>query len=144
MSFTKRQQLFVNEYLQSFNATQSAKAAGYSGNDNTLAQRGHELVRNSKIAELISQRLSESAMSADEVLMRLAETARNDKKPTHQLRALELLAKHHGLLSDVLKIKVEDELNSALDLLEKSLDKETYNRVLAIFAQAGEAETGQV
>jgi phage terminase small subunit len=52
--------------------------------------------------------------------------------------ALITLAKHHGLLTDTLKIKVENELNSALDLLEKSLDQEIYERIIAIFAEAGQ------
>jgi hypothetical protein len=76
MALSKKKQLFVNEYLKSFNATKAAQAAGYSGNNNVMAQRGYELVRNSDIAELIRDRLQESAMSANEVLMRLAEQAR--------------------------------------------------------------------
>jgi len=75
---TARQANFVNEYLIWFNATKAAKLAGYTGNNNTLAVTGYELLRNPKISEAISRRLSESAMSADEVLMRQAEIARSD------------------------------------------------------------------
>jgi hypothetical protein len=59
MTLSKKRQLFVNEYLKTFNATQAARAAGYSGNDNVMAQRGYELVRNPQIAEMISDRLTE-------------------------------------------------------------------------------------
>ena len=76
MALSVKQTLFINEYLKTFNATKAAKLAGYSGNENTLAVTGHELLRNPKISEVISRRLSEKAMSADEVLMRLAEQAR--------------------------------------------------------------------
>ena len=75
---TARQANFVNEYLIWFNATKAAKLAGYTGNNNTLAVTGYELLRNPKISEAISRRLSESAMTADEVLMRQAEIARSD------------------------------------------------------------------
>ena len=76
MALSKKRQIFATEYLKHFNATRAARAAGYSGNDNVMAQMGHKLVRDGKIAEIIEARLKESAMSADEVLMRLGEQAR--------------------------------------------------------------------
>lgn len=136
MALSKKRQLFINEYLKSFNATEAARKAGYSGNDNVMSQMGHKLVRDGKIAEIIEARLKESAMSANEVLMRLGEQARaeysqyleangtvdlakllNDKR-AHLIKgiketrygqqiefydsqtALNLLAKHHGLLTE--------------------------------------------
>ena len=56
--------------------SRAAERAGYSGDENSLAVTGHRLLRNNKISEAISQRLSESAMTADEVLKRLASHAR--------------------------------------------------------------------
>jgi phage terminase small subunit len=73
---TPKQSAFIEEYFVDFNATRAAQRAGYSGDDNTLAATGSRLLRNDKIANRVSQRLSESAMSADEVLARLAEIAR--------------------------------------------------------------------
>jgi len=75
---TNKQKLFVEEYLRDFNATRAAERAGYGGDDNALAAAGSRLLRNVKIAEKVSVRLQESAMSADEVLRRLAEQARGD------------------------------------------------------------------
>lgn len=75
---TVRQTNFINEYLTCFNATMAADRAGYTGDSNVLGVTGYELLRNPKISEAISQRLRESAMSADEVLMRLAEQARGE------------------------------------------------------------------
>lgn len=76
--FTPKQVLFVEAYLGEarFNATAAARLAGYSGSANTLAVTGHDLLRNPKITEAIRTRLAEAAMSADEVLMRLASIAR--------------------------------------------------------------------
>lgn len=76
MSLTNKQRRFIDEYLQSFNATQSAIKAGYS--ENTAYSIGWENLRKPEISEVIERRLQESAMSADEVLMRLAEQARGD------------------------------------------------------------------
>lgn len=84
MSLTGKQQAFVNAYLgkAKFNATQAARLAGYSGNDNVLAQMGHKLVRNGKISLAIEARLKESAMSADENLMHIGEIARGVIRPS--------------------------------------------------------------
>lgn len=76
MALSSKQQVFVDSYLATFNATQSALAAGYS--DKTAYSQGARLLKHAEISEAISERLSESAMRADEVLMRLAEHARGD------------------------------------------------------------------
>ncbi len=75
---TKKQQIFINEFLKCFNATEAARRAGYSGNDNTLGVTGAKLVRNGKVKAAIDARLAESAMSANEVLKRLGDMARGD------------------------------------------------------------------
>lgn len=75
---TIKQRLFIDEYLKCFNATEAARRAGYQGNDNTLSQTGHKMVRNGKTAERIKARLDESAMSTNEALGRLADMARSD------------------------------------------------------------------
>ena len=76
MALNSKQQMFVNEYLKCYNATQAALVAGYA--EGSAYAHGHKLLKIAEIKEAISQRLSESAMSADEVLMRLAEQARGE------------------------------------------------------------------
>lgn len=76
MALSAKQKAFINEYLIDGNATRAAERAGYKGDENTLAVTGYDNLRNPKIAEAISQRTAESAMSGDEVLGRLAEQAR--------------------------------------------------------------------
>lgn len=73
-----KQLLFAEAYLgpARFNATEAARLAKYAGNDVTLASVGYENLRKPQIAEYVKQRLSETAMSADEVLARLADIAR--------------------------------------------------------------------
>jgi phage terminase small subunit len=77
---TGKQQAFIDAYLKCYNATEAARKAGYKGNGNTLSTVGAENLRKPNIAQEISNRLRASAMSADEVLMRLGEHARSDYK----------------------------------------------------------------
>lgn len=74
MALSNKQKAFIEEYLHDFNATQAAIRAGYS--EKTAYNIGWENVRKREIAEAISRRLQEKAMSADEVLLRLADQAR--------------------------------------------------------------------
>lgn len=78
MSLSNKHKEFVNQYLVDFNGTRAAQRSGYSGDDNVLSVTAYNLLRNPKIAEAIQTRLTESAMTADEVLMRLAQQARGD------------------------------------------------------------------
>lgn len=74
MALTNKQQLFVDEYLQHYNATRAAIAAGYS--PKTARKIGSENLTKPDIKAEIDRALSESAMSRNEVIMRLAEQAR--------------------------------------------------------------------
>lgn len=76
MALNDRQALFVEEYLRCFNRTQAAQAAGYSRK--TAYSMGARLLKNVEIEEAISRRLNDSAMTADETMMRLAAHARGD------------------------------------------------------------------
>jgi phage terminase small subunit len=71
---TDKQRLFVEEYLQSWNATDAARKAGYS--EHTASFIGYENLRKPYIREFIDRRLSESVMSANEALKRLSDQAR--------------------------------------------------------------------
>lgn len=68
-----KQQVFVNEYLKCWNASEAARRAGYAKAD----RQGHRLLKNVEIAAAIHLRVDELKMSADEVLTRLADHARN-------------------------------------------------------------------
>lgn len=76
MALNARQQTFVDEYLTTFNATKAALAAGYS--EKTAHSIGSENLKKPEIAQAISERLSATAMSRDEVIMRLADMGRGD------------------------------------------------------------------
>ena len=76
MGFTKKQRVFVEEYLQCWNAAEAARRAGYS--ERTARTQGSKLLTKVDIQEEISKRIAEKAMSADEVLLRLGDMARGD------------------------------------------------------------------
>lgn len=73
---TKRQEVFVNEYLQCFNGAEAARRAGYS--ETRARQTATELLAKSDIALQIQTRLNEVHMSADEALKLTADIARGD------------------------------------------------------------------
>jgi len=89
---------FISAYLMSFNATRAAIAAGYS--ERSAPTTGHDLLRQPKVAEAIKLHLTASAMSADEVLMRLAELARGEVGGRDKVRALELLGRSYAMFVD--------------------------------------------
>ena len=76
MGFTKKQRVFVEEYLQCWNAAEAARRAGYS--ERTARIQASKLLTKPNIQEEISKRIAEKAMSADEVLLRLGDMARGD------------------------------------------------------------------
>lgn len=72
MRLTHKQQIFTNEYLQCWNATEAARRAGYAFPN---VEGPKNLVKPS-IKKEISRRLDEMKMSADEALLLLANQAR--------------------------------------------------------------------
>ena len=74
---TNKQFLFCEHYIQTSNATLSARLAGYSGKDDkAYGGIGSRLLGNVSIRAYLADRYKEFAMTSDEVLMRLANIAR--------------------------------------------------------------------
>lgn len=124
MTLSRKQQAFINEYLIDFNATQAAIRAGYS--EKSAANIGWENVRKPEIAEVIQKRLQEKAMSADEVVMRLAEQGRASIEdfisfnhapyPTFTLDLDK--ARRRGVLHLIKKVKYDKDGNPEIELLD--------------------------
>ncbi len=72
---TRRQQVFIEEYLTCWNASEAARRAGYRGDANTVGPR---LLADVGIKERINQRADEMSMSANEVLTALSDQGRSD------------------------------------------------------------------
>ena len=69
-----KRRVFVEEYLECWNATKAAEKAGYAH----PGSQGSRLLQNVEIQDAIKSRIDELAMTADEVLLRLGEQARGD------------------------------------------------------------------
>ena len=74
MGLTNKRRAFIEEYLRCWNATEAARRAGYA-NPRVMGSR---LTKVDKIKTEIDHRITEKAMSANEVITRLAEQARGD------------------------------------------------------------------
>lgn len=74
MGLTNKQKIFIEYYLQEWNATQAALKAGYS--KRSAASIGNENLLKPEIRDEIQRRLDESAMSADEVIQAIGEIGR--------------------------------------------------------------------
>lgn len=121
---TAKGKAFINNYCGKarFNSVAAAKLAGYASPEVS----GPRLKR--KYSKQLDKRFEELAkeaqMGAQEVLQELTTIARSKERKDLQarLRALELLAKIHGLSSEKVSIKVDratvlSELDAALEQL---------------------------
>lgn len=76
MALSEKHRIVADEYLRCFNRRQAYRAAYPDTSDTVASSNSWRLWQNPEMQGYISKRLTETAMSADEVLMRLAEEAR--------------------------------------------------------------------
>lgn len=79
MPLSNKQQAFVELYITHWNASESARLAGYSAK--TARSIGAENLTKPDVRAAIDARLAELKMSADEVLSRLSDHARGSIAP---------------------------------------------------------------
>jgi phage terminase small subunit len=102
---TDKQELFAIEYAKDRNATQAAIRAGYS--PASARQQGTRLLSyasvRGRVEEILGEVAGEAKLEAKAVLDRLwREALREDASASHsaRVRALELLGKHLGILTE--------------------------------------------
>lgn len=147
---TPKQEAFVREYLVDLNASAAAIRAGYS----EVAARdiGWENLRKPAIQaalqEAMNARAERTEVTADKVLLELADIAFATPKefsewgirfrPADKLRALELIAKHLGMLTDRAEVTgpgggpIEIRELTDTDLLERA--QAQSNRIALLMA----------
>jgi phage terminase small subunit len=74
--FTDLQKRFIDYYISTLNAYESAKRAGYKGNYDTLRNTGSENLAKPYIRQEVDRRLAEMIPSPNETLTRIGEQAR--------------------------------------------------------------------
>jgi len=78
LRLTAKQLAFVDHYVATWNGTQSARAAGYKGNDGTLGQTAYMNLQRPAVKEAIRRRVSTRIMTQEEAMARVADVARGD------------------------------------------------------------------
>ena len=95
MALTTKQRLFVQYYLETYNATQAAILAGYS--ERSARSIAAENLAKPDIAAEINRHVEIMGMGANERLATLSAIARDKAgKTSDRLRAIELLGKLAG------------------------------------------------
>jgi phage terminase small subunit len=107
---TIRQHQFVSEYLVSRNGTKAALAAGYS--EKRASTAGAQLLANPVVRQKIDEKTKvvakRAGVDAQWVIDQLMAVAgQEDVAQSTKVRALELLAKHLGMLEERLTVKTD-------------------------------------
>jgi phage terminase small subunit len=136
MALSNKQRVFVEEYLRCWNATEAALRAGYS--PKTAYSIGSENLKKPEIEAAIQARIEELKVSADEVLLRLADHARGDMRDFIDPETLTVnfkSAADKGKMQLVKKVKVvtrkEPNEDGTLDTIE-AIEFELYDAQAAL------------
>ena len=132
-------QLFVDKYFElTFNQTKAAIAAGYS--KRSARNQAYRLMRNDDIRKEIDRRMSEIAMSKNEVIARLSDMARGDMRDFATVKTARALASHpNGNLVKKFKRTIQTTSNLEGDTVQtkEKIEFELYD------AQAAQVQIGR-
>lgn len=122
---TDRQRLFVDAYLETLNATEAARRAGYQAkSEGVFRAIGHENLTKPNLKAIIDERLKRSTMSADEVLQRLTRQAQG-VDPTDFVKLKPVFDidddGNQVLLGEMVSIDIEDIRRRGLGHLIKKI-----------------------
>ena len=113
---TDKQKVFVDKYLQCWNASEAARASGYK----SPQESGWQNLQNPEIQKMIQGRLAEFHMTADEALKRMADIARGDIGNF-------LTISNDGHSIDLLKAQKQNQTNLIKRVKQKTV-KTTYSK----------------
>lgn len=144
---SRKHQQFINEYirLRCSNATEAYCRVYPNATRDSARREASRLLTIVDISEEIDRRVKEETMSADEVLMRIADEARGDMGEFWSIQAdgdpvLDLVsAQERGKLHLIKKLKVKTTTRTIgdIDVTTKEVDFELYD------AQAAKRMIGQ-
>lgn len=124
MSLTGKQRAFVNHYLQSWNASEAARQAGYS--EKTAGSIGSENLQKPEIKAEIERRLiTQHAPSQDEIIFWLSEIVRAS--------IADFATVDGGIVSvDPLAVKQRGHLIKSMRQTKYGVEIEMYDRLTAL------------
>ena len=102
---TERQKRFIDYYIETANATESAKKAGYS--EKTADRIGHENLKKLEffIQEKLNNNQTERIATQNEILEYFTPIMRNkNEDTTNRTKCAELLGKRYGIFKDKVEI----------------------------------------
>jgi len=142
-----QQEKFVLEYLKDLNGTQAAIRAGYSAE--SANEYGYRLLQKKSVLDAVSNAMADQAkrtrLSATWIVKRLIREAVGkgpDTTAASRVKALELLAKHIGMLKEKIELTGRD--GGPIETLSMS-DEERLERInlLILSVRAKQAEIAQ-
>lgn len=116
---TKKQRIFVEEYIRCWNGAASARAAGYSAK--TAREMAYDLLTIPHIKDAIETRLAEIRMSTNEFYARLSEQARANIAEFIELYTVPILDKDGDHIGDRQAVRIKDEALQRYGHLIKSI-----------------------
>lgn len=118
-----KQKAFLEFYLQTRNASEAARLAGYKGKPNVIGPR---LLANVSIKAAVDERLAQLKMSSDEILEDLTTIARFDQ--------LKFMTIHvHPELGQFVYINLEEIKAAGLGHVVKEIAYDKYGRQVVKF-----------
>lgn len=146
MSLAQKQQAFCDYYIETGNATESYRRAGYTANGNSAEVNASRLLSNAKVREYIDERMKQKEnariISQDRVLEFLSQVVegeieeevvtfsadgmvqRTTKKPSvrDRSKAAELLGKRYLLWTDKQVVDISQKVTIVEDMGVNGLD----------------------
>ena len=112
---SKKQLLWIDEYIKTDDYTTASRNAGYKGNDNSLRHIGYENSKrfkeliNSRRQELYEKMTTDNIAELEDIFKFWTKTFQNeDEKMQDRIKASELLAKAKGGFIEKKEVKVVD------------------------------------
>lgn len=133
----KQHERFVAAYVDTWNATKSALAAGYS--QRSAGSIGHDLLKHPEIKQEINKKLKEAAITEPRVLREITEMARADitdfliQDEKGKLILKQFTDLPAGYTRCIKKIKIKTTMaESDMGILDQYTEIELYDRLKAL------------
>ena len=135
MAINEKQERFAQAYILHRNATEAARAAGYTGGSaQAFANQGHRLLNNEEIKERIEELESTLETNVDVISEIEAQynNANRSGNATSAIKALELLSRIRGATSEKEMEITPEKLNQSIINSFKVLGKDKVMELIKL------------